>query len=398
MSCPRGKIFNPISGRCVNEDGTKGKKIIKNTCKNLGYKYDKDSNSCYEEVGDIVTSGPELYWYIYDYEEPLVWSIRGWYPYIFDSNSVSNDPLTPTKKPSINLLRPKLHCVFDSLSVVSTQTEPLKEFEKYFIADVSRLNKLIALAYHKLLNANQQLILSLVSDLEALSIPIRELDISSITTISGEVTFSKILANIKIGQQCSSIYSVLTHLLLFAKSNVNIVPTFPYDLAIHVDDNISNFLLYNSQVLDSFPYRSYLKTNAKFGRTQQITCEKTMYLDKSTKDFVVKDLNNNVSINPSYLFTLSTGLPQGPSCMSIYDIMDHIHYLVLSKNNDLQNYLNDVPRLVYFTYYNNIPMTSATYNFLINFFYNPDGTVDSFLKNDVKKENIQKTLLQWLSL
>ncbi len=388
MSCPRGKIFNPISGRCVNEDGTRGKKIIKNTCKNLGYKYDKDLNSCYEEVGDIITSGPELYWYEYVYEEPFVWSIRGWYPYIFDTNIVRNDP--PTPKTSINLLRPKLHCVFDSLSVVSTQTEPLKEFEKYFIADVSRLNKLIALAYHKLLNANQQLILSLVSDLEGLSSPIRELDISSITTISGEVTFSKILANIKIGQQCSSIYSVLTHLLLFAKLNA-IVPIFPYDLAIHVDDNIATFLLYNSQVLDSFPYRSYLKTNAKFGRTQQIKCEKIMHLDK--KDFIVKDLNNNVSINPSYLFTLSTG-----SCMSIHDIMDHIHYLVQSKNIDLQNYMNDVARLVYFTYYNNIPMTSATYNFLIYFFYNPDATVDSFLKNDVKTENIQKTLLQWLSL
>lgn len=386
MSCPRGKIFNPISGRCVNEDGTRGKKIIKNTCKNLGYKYDKESNACYEEVG-------ELYWYVYEYDEPLYyWSVPSWYPYIFDTDTPNPQP---AKKPSINLLRPKLHCVLDPLSVPSTQTEPLKEFEKFFVADISRLNKLIALAYHKLLNANQKLVISLVSDLEGLTGLIQDLDISSITTISGEVSFSKILANIKNGQQCSSIYSVLTHLLLFAKTSP-IAPTFPYDLAIHVDDNIANFLLYNSQVLDSFPYRSYLKASAKFGRTQQIICEKTMHLDKSTKDFIIKDLNQNVSINPSYLFTLSTGI-----CMSIYDIMDHIQYLVQSKTaTDLQNYLNDVARLVYFTYYNNIPMTSATYNFLINFFYNPEATVDNFFNLNVQTENNQKqkTLLQWLTL
>lgn len=121
-----------------------------------------------------------------------------------------------------------------------------------------------------------------------------------------------------------------------------------------------------------------------------------MHLDKSTKDFIIKDLNQNVSINPSYLFTLSTGI-----CMSIYDIMDHIQYLVQSKTaTDLQNYLNDVARLVYFTYYNNIPMTSATYNFLINFFYNPEATVDNFFNLNVQTENNQKqkTLLQWLTL
>ncbi len=388
MVCPKGKILNATTGRCVKEDGTIGKKIIKNTCKYYGLDYNKGTNDCEDDVIEY-------------YLQPFYWVE---YVDLID-NVLFYNPMHHQPSINVTLLKPKyVSGCEQTISIPSIVTPSLTQFEEFIFKDIKRLNLLIELAVICLSKPlhNMSVTNSIIEEIHTW--PVSTLLIDGITTLSTELTLNNIIDNIKLSTSgCTSLYSVIGHLLLRAPSQQGIEP--PLDISIEINSSPQQIIKFTSVTLGHeiamFPFRSYIDNKAStisIGSVPATTCKQPTFIVNG-RQLVANIGNSNVYLDPRTIFHVTTL----NACISIFDIIDHIDECIRTKtsSNIFEALISDIKRLTLFVYYNDVPISAAVYNFLIFYYYQHSMKVPSSVLFKFNSENVSSpvrlSMIEWMS-